>query len=40
VLSSPEYRQNVTKLRDELAGYDPFSIIERCVVGESAIAAQ
>jgi UDP:flavonoid glycosyltransferase YjiC (YdhE family) len=40
VLSSPEYRANVTRLRDELKSYDPFTIIERCVVGEHAIAAQ
>jgi hypothetical protein len=30
----------VTRLRDELKSYDPFTIIERCVVGEHAIAAQ
>ena len=40
VLSGGEYRENVKRLRDELAGYDPFSIIERSVVGEGSMTAQ
>lgn len=33
VLSGAEYRKNAKRLRDELAGYDPLSIIEQRVVG-------
>jgi UDP:flavonoid glycosyltransferase YjiC (YdhE family) len=32
VLSDPDYRRNAKRLSVELASYDPFEIIERCVV--------
>jgi UDP:flavonoid glycosyltransferase YjiC (YdhE family) len=40
VLSGSEYRENAKRLRDELASYDPFSIIEQSVVGGPSMAAQ
>jgi UDP:flavonoid glycosyltransferase YjiC (YdhE family) len=36
VLGDPRYRENVARLRAELATYDPFAIIEREIVGASA----
>jgi MGT family glycosyltransferase len=40
ILADPGYRENVAKLRTELAGYDPFAIIERRILdGRSAQAS-
>jgi UDP:flavonoid glycosyltransferase YjiC (YdhE family) len=36
VLGDPRYRQNVARVRAELATYDPFAIIEREIVGDGA----
>lgn len=32
ILTRPEYRENVARLRQEFASYDPFAIVEQCVV--------
>jgi UDP:flavonoid glycosyltransferase YjiC (YdhE family) len=40
VLSERHYRENIARVRAELATYDPFAIIEREVVAPSASRAR